>query len=66
MLVDCGVPKLKAGAGAGLRDGASNEGIDGFDEPNVGVAPMLGEPNMGIGFVGLLVGCGDPKIFPVG
>lgn len=44
MPVDCGAPKLKAGAGAG----ASNEGIDGFAEPNVGVAPMVDAPNMGI------------------
>lgn len=63
---DCEEPNVKAGAGAGFSDGASNEGIDGLGEPKVGVAPILGEPNMGICGVGLLAGCGEPNMFPDG
>lgn len=39
---------MNAGAGVGVSGGASNEGIDGFGEPNEGVAPMFVVPNMGI------------------
>lgn len=43
-----GEPKVKAGAGPAVSDGASNDGMDRFCVPNVGVAPTFGAdvPNM--------------------
>lgn len=64
MPVDWDVPKLKAGAAGCVKEGASNEGMDGFGAPNAGVAPILGPPNIGICGAGLLAGCGVPNSWP--